>query len=174
MSLAISFLLFLFARVMTFGLECLAFVHTIVDQIRFGGDQRRLQQSLFNGAYALDVYGNTTYGSLLNAYFLKKGGYHFGVQEETISSALGKNYTIGKLTLLGEGCAGLLNLLDKDHCYKSIKGDWAYPKPAQGVVWWKTALFTTLLSIIFGAFFLLAIWISVVAVKAGYSRIFQG
>ncbi len=172
MSLAISFLLYLFARVMTFGLECMAFVHTIIDQVRYGGDRRRLRDALFNGAYALDVYGNVTYGSLLNAYFLQKHGYHFGNPDESVSSALGKNWTMGRLTMLGEGCAGLLNLLDKDHCFKSIKGTWTLPKPESAVKWWKTVLFALVLLLVFSFFLGAAIWVAFITARAGYSKIF--
>lgn len=44
----------------------------------------------------------------------------FGNQNETISSTLGKNGQNNTLSLIGKGLVWLLNLIDKDHCKKSI------------------------------------------------------
>jgi hypothetical protein len=140
--------LYIFAAVLCVGLAPLALIHTIIDQIRYGS-RSRLADSFHQGAYALDVYANVTYPSFLNAWFLKKGGYHFGAEDETISSALGKNWTLGRLSVIAQGCVGLLNLVDRDHCFKYIKGNWNHPKPAP-VAAWKTLLFTTLLVIVVG------------------------
>ena len=49
-----------------------------------------------------------------------KTGYKFGVEGETISSALGKNERDGTLTKRGKQLVKLLNWLDKDHCRKAI------------------------------------------------------
>ena len=140
MKLIINIGLYVFAALLCIGLAPLALIHTIVDQLRYGS---RLSSSFRQGAYALDVYANVTYSSFLDGWFLKKGGYHFGYPNETISSALGKNLTLDKLTTIGEGCAGFLNLIDPDHCYNAIQGNWLIAnKPT--VVWWKILFFLIL------------------------------
>lgn len=151
MRLLISFCLFAFAVLLCSGLAVAALVSTIVDTIRYKDRRGRLADSFFEGAYALDVYGNTAYPSLLNALFLKKGCYHFGQREETCSSVLGKNWTQQTLTWLGLGCVGFLNLVDRDHCYKYIKGKWDLPKPGR-IPWHLTAIFTLILLAVLAAF----------------------
>lgn len=79
-----------------------------------------------DGAKSVDIFGNVLYASMLNAWFIKHGGYHFGRNGETISSALGKNQALKKLTYLGRGLSGILDTLDKDHCWNSIDDDEYY------------------------------------------------
>lgn len=50
----------------------------------------------------------------------KDPGYKFGNPEETISSALGKNERDQTLSKAGKVLSWILNLIDKDHCKKSI------------------------------------------------------
>ncbi len=51
---------------------------------------------------------------------ITKEGYKFGNPNEAISSTLGKNEKNNTLSLIGKGLVWLLNLIDKDHCKKSI------------------------------------------------------
>ena len=67
-----------------------------------------------------DAYYNVVCAELFNAFFIQKGGYHFGKRKETISSALGKNQERNKLTKLGIWFSGILSIIDKDHCLKNI------------------------------------------------------
>lgn len=127
-----------------------AFTHEIVDGIRYKDLWKRLNRTSKAAAFAIDVYCNVAYCSLLNAYFIRKGGYHYGEQGETVTSATGKNWTKGTLTLIGEGLAGSLNWIEKDHCWKYIMGDWLYNIKPPKVAWWKTWLFMTVFSILFG------------------------
>ena len=56
--------------------------------------------------------------------------YKFGVDGETISSALGKNQLMGTLTKEGKMLVNILNKLEKNHCVKWIDesvGDWIDP-----------------------------------------------
>lgn len=144
--LLINPLLLLFAIIVLVGLSGAALIHTIVDAIRFRS-WSKLIESTGTAAYQLDIFGNVAYAPLLNAYFIREGGYHFGVKDETVSSALGKNWTLGSLTWLGEGCVGMLNLLDRDHCYKYIIGSWHLPKPGR-IAAWKTLVFSVILAVI--------------------------
>ena len=74
-----------------------------------------------SSALSLDKYANREFRTLWNKYLRKENGYHFGYNEETISSALGKNEQLGTLTKTGKRLVWLLNKLDKNHCIKSIK-----------------------------------------------------
>jgi hypothetical protein len=146
MKMAKSAGLWLFAAVLCFGLAVPALVQSIIDKIRYKRSTRQIREAFDTGAYALDIYGNTTYYPLLNALFLKNGGYYFGADNETVSSALGKNWTMDKLTWLGLGCAGFLNLIDTDHCFKYIKGDWHLRKPER-IPWHLTLIFAIILTV---------------------------
>jgi hypothetical protein len=53
----------------------------------------------------------------------KKTGYHFGLDGETISSALGKNVERGTLTIAGQALNWLLNKIQKNHAILSINNN---------------------------------------------------
>lgn len=71
-------------------------------------------------AINIDKFGNQEFKTLFNLIFIKKEGYKFGNPNETISSTLGKNEKDNTLSSVGKGLVWLLNLIDKDHCKKSI------------------------------------------------------
>ena len=71
-------------------------------------------------ALSLDKFGNREYRTLWNKILRKETGYEFGVVDETISSALGKNQRDGTLTGAGKVLCFILDTIDKDHCRKSI------------------------------------------------------
>lgn len=118
----LSIILYLTALVLAALMALPALIHTIIGSIRWKGGISYIKDAFMAGAHAIDVYGNVAYATLLNDYFIRKDGYHFGRTGETISSAVGKNWVGGTLTWLGLGLCGLLNLLDKDHCWKYIEG----------------------------------------------------
>lgn len=68
----------------------------------------------------IDIWANREFRATWNALLRTEGGYKFGVEGETISSALGKNERDGTLTKRGKQLVKLLNWLDKDHCRKAI------------------------------------------------------
>jgi hypothetical protein len=74
-----------------------------------------------SSALSLDKYTNREFRTLWNKYLRTKDGYKFGVDGETISSALGKNQRDGTLTKTGKRLVYLLNKLDENHCQKSIQ-----------------------------------------------------
>lgn len=113
--------MFIIALIICNVLYIPALIHTIIDGIRYNNFTQRLSQSFRSQAIALDVFGNVAYASLLNAFFIDTGGYHFGNQCETVSEALGQNHIRGTLTFMGKGLVGMLGLLQKDHCWNSIK-----------------------------------------------------
>lgn len=147
-------LLRLVANILQIAFFLPATAHEIVDGIRYKDFWKRINRTSKAAAFAIDVYCNVSYSSLLNAFFIRKGGYHYGEQGETVTSATGKNWTMGTLTLIGEGLAGALNWIDRDHCWKYIMGDWTYTKwpfsKPNKVAWWKTVLFQILFAALFG------------------------
>lgn len=87
----------------------------------------------------IDIWANKEFRATWNARLVKaieKDGiltypYKFGVDGETVSSALGKNELLGTLTEEGHKLVALLNRLEKDHCVKWIDktvGEWLDPR----------------------------------------------
>ena len=74
-----------------------------------------------SSAVNLDRFGNSEFRTLFNLTLKKKEGYKFGNMEETISSVLGKNQRDNTLSFAGKVLVWILDLLDKNHCKKSIK-----------------------------------------------------
>ena len=74
-------------------------------------------------AICFDQLGNTCYQELWNRVLITKDGYKFGLPDETISSALGKNLVKGTLTKTGEWLVGVLNKIEPYHCIKSINNN---------------------------------------------------
>jgi hypothetical protein len=136
-------------------------VHEIIDGIRYKDFWKRVNRTSNAAAFAIDVYCNVAYSSLLNAFFIKKGGYHYGAQGETVTSATGKNWTKGSLTIIGEGLTGTLNLIDRDHCYKYIMGYWPTVEKPAPVALWKSTLFM----LAFLCLFNLSMWLAWKAIQ---------
>ena len=138
-------ILFCVALAMAILLSYPGLIHTIAGAFRWKGKYKYVDNAFLKGAEAIDVFGNMAFASFLNDWFILKKGYHYGQGRETISSATGKNWVIGKLSFWGLGLAGLLNAIDKDHCWKYIEGDRrgydmiGKPDP---VPWYCTASFT--------------------------------
>jgi len=70
-------------------------------------------------ALNLDRFGNREFRAFLN-FSMQKNGYKFGNPNETISSALGKNERDNTLTKCGRILVKILDIIDKNHCKKSI------------------------------------------------------
>jgi len=71
-----------------------------------------------NTATNIDKFANQEFRTIFNMILVR--GYRFGLIGETISSVLGKNKRDGTLTAIGKGLVWILDLLDKNHCIKSI------------------------------------------------------
>jgi hypothetical protein len=74
-----------------------------------------------SSAVNLDRFGNSEFRTLFNLTLKKKEGYEFGNFEETISSVLGKNQRDNTLSRAGKVLVCILDLIEKEHCKKSIK-----------------------------------------------------
>lgn len=99
--------IFLFIPLSFINLFCVIYIFKDLNYFR---------QSAVN----IDKFGNSEFRTLFNLTLIKKEGYKFGNPNETISSTLGKNEKDNTLSSVGKGLVWLLNLIDKDHCKKSI------------------------------------------------------
>ena len=79
-----------------------------------------LTATLHSLALWLDQIGNAVCRDLFNRLLIEKDWYKFGKVQETISSVLGKNQLLDKLSLTGRALVVLLELFEEDHCLKSI------------------------------------------------------
>jgi len=120
MRLVINIILYIVSKIFFLILMIPNIIHSIIDIIRYDNSKKRAEYYFLNSAVSIDIMCNSVFSPFLNAYFLQRGGYYFGNSGETVSSALGKNESLGKLTWIGKGLVYLLNLLQKDHCYLAI------------------------------------------------------
>jgi len=74
-----------------------------------------------SSAINLDKFGNREFRTLLNKVLITDKGYRFGNINETISSVLGKNQLTDTLTKYGLILVWILNIIDENHCIKSIE-----------------------------------------------------
>lgn len=74
-------------------------------------------------AISIDQIGNFACAVLFNILLIKSNErmYRFGKENETISSALGKNVKADNLTILGILLNMVLNLFERNHSLKSIQ-----------------------------------------------------
>lgn len=79
-----------------------------------------LTATLHSLALGLDQIGNAVCRDMFNRLLIEQDGYKFGKVQETISSVLGKNQLLDKLSLTGRALVVLLELFEEDHCLKSI------------------------------------------------------
>lgn len=81
---------------------------------------KSLDLYFYETAVDIDKFGNHNFRTLFNKVLILKNGYRFGNINETISSVLGKNERDKTLTTTGKLLVKILDLIDKDHCKKSI------------------------------------------------------
>jgi len=74
-------------------------------------------------ARSIDVFFNVIGADIMIDTLIKKGGYKFGNQKETISSVIGKNDRMGTLTRLGIFLRWLLDKIEEDHCKDAINDE---------------------------------------------------
>jgi hypothetical protein len=81
------------------------------------------KQHLYNIARGIDQLGNVICSQLFNLTLIKKTGYKFGNEDETISSVIGKNKRTNTLTVTGYLLDALLDAIDKNHSIDAIEED---------------------------------------------------
>lgn len=139
--------LFLLATQLQSLLNSLHWAVVLYDCVRYR-QWGLLPEQFLAAAYMVDLTENVSKAQLLNLLFVKRNGLHYGHKWETISSKTGKNWTLKRATLMGEGLVWTLDKLDPDHCYKHITPQpWPYPKPAPVKAWkgWLFVVCTALL-----------------------------
>ena len=126
-----SLVLFLIASVLSVVLLPLGIIWTVGEIIVriFSSSQKKsaftkslwfLTATLHSLALGLDQIGNAVCRDMFNRLLIEQDGYKFGKVQETISSVLGKNQLLDKLSLTGRALVVLLELFEEDHCLKSI------------------------------------------------------
>lgn len=74
-------------------------------------------------ARSIDVFFNVIGADIMIDTLIKKGGYKFGNQKETISSVIGKNDRMGTLTRAGRFLRWLLDRIEEEHCKDAINDE---------------------------------------------------
>ena len=115
----IGLLLFLISIFLFLTTGPLGFIYGIFHGL-FTKGIRGFGEYLLKIAVSIDQLGNVMMQHVLNLLWVKKGGYLFGNQDETISSALGKNKEKGTLTGFGKAIDAILDFIDPNHSLNSI------------------------------------------------------
>ena len=118
----IGLILFILSNVLISLIYPIGFIYSVVLTL-FKSGYKTLDDYLFRCALANDQHGNTFLAKLFNDVMIKTGGHKFGNPDETISSVLGKNKLMGKLSYFGKCLDFILHLLDNNHSIKSIEED---------------------------------------------------
>lgn len=84
----------------------------------------RLSHYLLTIALSIDQMGNVILAPLFNAIMIKRNGYKFGDEDETISYVLGRNQITETLSKCGNLLANLLDWIDPNHCAKTVLIVW--------------------------------------------------
>lgn len=126
-----SLVLFLIAGALSVVLLPLGIIWTVGEILvrTFSSSQKKsaftksiwfLTATLHSLALGLDQIGNAVCRDLFNRLLIEEDSYKFGKVQETISSVLGKNQLLDKLSLTGRALVVLLELFEEEHCIKSI------------------------------------------------------
>jgi hypothetical protein len=118
----IGLILFILSTFLAGVIYPIGFIYSIVLTLVKSG-YKTLDDYLFTCALATDQHANVFLAKLFNDVIIKTGGHKFGNPDETISSVLGKNKLIGKLSYFGKVLDFILHLLDNNHSIKSIETD---------------------------------------------------
>ena len=126
----VGILLFIVSLILLILTGPLGFLYGILYSL-FTKGFRGIGEYLLKIAVSIDQLGNVLMQYLLNALWVKRGGYKFGNRDETISSALGRNKRLGTLTRFGIAIDKILDILDPNHSLNSID---YYIEPSQEVL----------------------------------------
>ena len=109
-----NILLFLFAWIL---IPPLTVWNLIIVNRKYGNTK-----GYFRGtALSIDIWANREFRTLWNYKLRIDSGYEFGKENETISSALGKNQRDKTLTNCGKILVAILDFFDENHCENSIR-----------------------------------------------------
>lgn len=110
----------IFLILLAMGLAVVLFPIGVLFAILSGG---ATYDYFYRIAKGIDELGNTVMGELFNLVLVNKNGYPFGLDGETISSALGKNVERGTLKVAGRLLNWLLDKIQKNHAILSINNN---------------------------------------------------
>jgi hypothetical protein len=99
----------------------LTVINAILVLFKYGWKWKTINAFFYETAIDIDRFANRNFRTLWNETLRKEGGYKFGDERETVSSALGKNKRDNTLTKTGKILCAFLDYLDENHCIKSIK-----------------------------------------------------
>ena len=109
-----NLLLFLFAWIL---IPPLTVWNLIIVNRKFGNTKGYFRST----ALSIDIWANFEFRTLWNTKLRIDSGYEFGKENETISSALGKNQRDNTLTNCGKILVAILDFFDENHCENSIR-----------------------------------------------------
>jgi len=99
----------------------LTVINAFLVLFKYGWKFKTINDFFYETAIDIDRFANRNFRTLWNETLRKEGGYKFGDERETVSSALGKNKRDNTLTKTGKILCSILDFLDENHCLKSIK-----------------------------------------------------
>ena len=121
-SFLIGFLLFLISIIAFIPLAIWGIIELIIElfyKSRFWKALAKFGDIILLFATVVDVTLNVVCQVPLNRFF-QNNGYKFGNRKDTISRCLGINERDSTLSKSGDFLCRFLNLIEKDHCLKSI------------------------------------------------------
>lgn len=120
MKIFTSILLIITAAILATILFPFCLVYSFISFVIDKSDGTVWYSYFFRIALGIDELGNVVCNRLFNDVLITKQGYPFGLQKETISSALGKNVARGTLRPMGRLLNLLLNKIQANHAIISI------------------------------------------------------
>lgn len=122
-----GFILSIIAYLLIIPVALINFLVVMYKNVNTFGFWKSMNKFWFENALEIDILMNYHFRTLWNVVFRKTGGYRFGKEGETISSALGKNQRDRKLSWFGWLIVGVLYVIDVQywgkggHCLNSIE-----------------------------------------------------
>lgn len=104
------------------GSYCMAIAISI-DQLGNVVMSELFNHILIKDVYVINKFYDKITDSIITTKLYSEFKHLFGNEDETISSVLGKNESLGTLRLPGKILNAILNLLEKNHSLKSIEAD---------------------------------------------------
>lgn len=115
--LFINFILLVLALILAVVLFPIGWVYGLVT-LRLS--LARLSHYFLTIALSIDQMGNVILAPLFNKIMIKRNGYKFGDEDETISYVLGRNQITETLSKFGNLLANFLDWIDENHCSKTV------------------------------------------------------
>lgn len=112
-------ILFFIAQITTPFFNILGLLYSLFRVGSFKG----LNSYLLTVSISKDQHSNSVLKFLFNDVMTKKGGYHFGNPDQTLSYVFGKNKELKKLNWFGMFWANFLNRLENNHVENAVTNE---------------------------------------------------